>query len=112
MMRSNLLGRRALAAFVVLASLSATRGGTATITDPAEPPPHITADNWYWGPANSWSWHNTRRIFPTANISRGSGAATSLPRAPRDLSAIAFDDPISHRRMTVGEMLANTHTDG
>ena len=23
----------------------------------------VTAANWYWGPANRWSWHNTRRIF-------------------------------------------------
>src|SRR3984957_5496350 len=33
----------------------------------------VTATNWYWGPGNRWSWHPTRRIFPTAQVHRGNG---------------------------------------
>jgi len=77
-----------------------------------EPVPHITADNWYWGPANRWSWMNTRRLFPSANLSRGSGPVAALPQAHQDLSNITFDDPISHSRLTVAKMLESTYTDG
>src|SRR5580693_8802159 len=63
----------------------------------------VTAANWYWGPANRWSWHNTRRIFPTAQVSRGTGPAAALARADRELSKIAFTDAVTHKPMTVAQ---------
>jgi CubicO group peptidase (beta-lactamase class C family) len=72
----------------------------------------VTPANWYWGPANRWSWHNTRRIFPTAQVSRGSGPVAPLGSADRDLTQITFSDPVSHKSMTVAEMLDGTYTDG
>jgi CubicO group peptidase (beta-lactamase class C family) len=72
----------------------------------------VDASNWYWGPANRWSWHNTRRIFPTAQIGRGSGSPAPLMRADRDLSTVSFLDPVTHRSMTVAQMLDATYTDG
>jgi CubicO group peptidase (beta-lactamase class C family) len=72
----------------------------------------VTAANWYWGPANRWSWHNTRRIFPTAQVSRGTGPAAALAHADRDLTKITFTDPVTHQSMTVEEMLDATYTDG
>jgi CubicO group peptidase (beta-lactamase class C family) len=72
----------------------------------------VTAANWYWGPANRWSWHNTRRIFPTAQVSRGSGPVTTLARTDRDLAKVTFTDPVTHKSMTVAEMLDSTYTDG
>jgi CubicO group peptidase (beta-lactamase class C family) len=72
----------------------------------------INVANWYWGPANQWSWHHTRRLFPSENISRGTGPVSVLENAPRDVSNISFDDPVSKRRMTIGEMLQTTYTDG
>jgi CubicO group peptidase (beta-lactamase class C family) len=72
----------------------------------------VSAANWYWGPANRWSWHNTRRIFPTAQISRGSGPVVVLEHSDRDLTKITFTDPVTHHSMTVAEMLDGTYTDG
>jgi CubicO group peptidase (beta-lactamase class C family) len=76
----------------------------------------INAANWYWGPANQWSWHNTRRIFPTAQVSRGAGPLTQLaapePNTKLDLSKITFTDPVNKKPMTVADMLDATYTDG
>ena len=72
----------------------------------------VTAANWYWGPANRWSWHNTRRIFPSAQVSRGDGPAAAFTHAERDLTQITFTDPVTHHSMTVAEMLDATYTDG
>ena len=72
----------------------------------------INATNWYWGPANTWSWHNTRRIFPTAGISRGAGPVTPLLHNDRELSSIFFTDPTSQKPMSVPAMLDRTFTDG
>ena len=74
--------------------------------------PDISAANWYWGPANRWSWHNTRRIFPTAQIGRGNGPVAPLVHSYRDLSTINFIDPVTHKSMTVAEALDATSTDG
>jgi CubicO group peptidase (beta-lactamase class C family) len=74
--------------------------------------PDVTAANWYWGPGNRWSWHNTRRIFPTAQIGRGSGPVAALAHADRDLTKVTFTDPVTHKSMTVAEMLDATYTDG
>src|ERR1700734_1485999 len=74
-------------------------------------PPDVTAANWYWGPVNRWSWHNTRRIFPTAQVSRGDGPVTPFAQANRDLTKITFTDPVTHKSMTIAEMLDATYTD-
>src|ERR1700684_213439 len=90
-----------------LSAVPATQPVAVTAT-----PADVTAANWYWGPANRWSWHNTRRIFPTAQVSRGSGPVAALAHADRDLSKITFADPVTHQSMTVAEMLDATYTDG
>ena len=72
----------------------------------------VTAANWYWGPANRWSWHNTRRIFPTAQVGRGSGPVVALEHVDRDLTQISFYDLATRKSMTVAEMLDATFTDG
>jgi CubicO group peptidase (beta-lactamase class C family) len=74
--------------------------------------PDVSAANWYWGPANRWSWHHTRRIFPSAQVRRGNGPVAALARADRDLTKISFTDPVTHQSMTVAEMLDATYTDG
>ncbi len=73
--------------------------------------PEVTARNWYWGPANRWSWHNSRRLFPTARIGHGDGAPVELPEAPQELGGISFFDPVAARETTVAEMLDRTDTD-
>jgi len=83
------------------------------VAQPAEvDPSNITAANWYWGPANRWSWRNTRRIFPTDRVGRGDGPVAPLAREERDLSGVAFTDPITQKKMTVAQMLDATYTDG
>jgi CubicO group peptidase (beta-lactamase class C family) len=83
----------------------------STSTIPFDPS-NISPANWYWGPANQWSWHNTRRIFPTAQISRGKGPIVALAQENFDLSKILFNDPITKKPMTVADMLSATYTDG
>jgi CubicO group peptidase (beta-lactamase class C family) len=79
-------------------------------------PSAIGPGNWYWGPANRWSWHNTRRIFPTARVSRGEGAVVPLTHSDQtlkhDLDTVTFKDPVTQKKMTVSEMLDSTYTDG
>jgi CubicO group peptidase (beta-lactamase class C family) len=71
-----------------------------------------TLANWYWGPNNRWSWHNMRRLFPTARVGRGDGPAVALGAAPKELGTISFLDPVSGQNMTVAQMLDATDTDG
>jgi len=93
----------------------------AQTTSPLAPsteldPSGIDATNWYWGPNNRWSWHNTRRIFPSAQVARGLGAVTPLVPAEvapkHDLSTVKFKDPGTQKNMTVDQMLDATYTDG
>jgi len=56
------------------------------------------------------AWHNTRRIFPTAQVSRGNGPVAALARADRDLTKITFTDPATRKSVTVAEMLDATYT--
>jgi CubicO group peptidase (beta-lactamase class C family) len=93
-------------------SFSAASAGDPGSASSAAPVPDVTAANWYWGPGNRWSWHNTRRIFPTAQVSRGTGPVAALARADRELSKIAFTDAVTHKPMTVAQMLDTTYTDG
>jgi CubicO group peptidase (beta-lactamase class C family) len=89
----------------------------ANTQQPAEADPSaITPANWYWGPANRWSWHNTRSLFPTAQVGRGAGPATTLPPGEipgdKDLLKIKFNDPVTQKSMNVANMLDSTFTDG
>jgi CubicO group peptidase (beta-lactamase class C family) len=107
--------KRLLSATTITAACLAFRstavaqaGGTQL--DPSE----IGPANWYWGPANQWSWHNTRRIFPSAQVGRGSGPVAPLPHEDHnlDLTKIVFVDPETHKSTTVAQMLEATYTDG
>jgi CubicO group peptidase (beta-lactamase class C family) len=77
----------------------------------AAPAPAINAKNWYWAPGNRWSYKNTRRIFPSAEIRRGDGPVSKLEYAVRDIDGIKFPHPVTKTSMTVGEMYAQTDTD-
>jgi CubicO group peptidase (beta-lactamase class C family) len=73
--------------------------------------PDITSANWYWGPGNRWSYRNTRRIFPSADIPRGDGPVVRLAHRLRDLDDITFTHPTSGVTMSIREMYAATDTD-
>ena len=70
----------------------------------------VTLGNWQEPPFNRWAFQHIRELIPTVRISRGDGRPRSLPRAERDLSGLPFRS--GDRELTVGEMLADTHTDG
>ena len=71
----------------------------------------VTKENWYWGPGNRWAWRNMRRLFPTARVGCGSGAASVLPDARQDLGEITYKRPSDGAQATIADMLATTHTD-
>jgi hypothetical protein len=81
----------------------------------AGPPPFgprslVTLANWLEPPFNRWSFQHVRELIPTARIPRGGGPIWRLPRAERDLSGIRFGAGTDES--TVGELLAQTYTDG
>ncbi len=71
------------------------------------------ADGSAWAfPRTRWAFSHMRELFPTANVSRGAGAAAALPKAQRDdLDSVAFTT-LDGRMMTWGESLAANYTDG
>lgn len=71
----------------------------------------IDMSRWDKGPDCRWAFQHISEIIPTANISRGSGASTELPRATRDLSGLVFETA-DGKQATVKQMLAATYTDG
>jgi CubicO group peptidase (beta-lactamase class C family) len=70
----------------------------------------VTLGNWQDPPFNRWAFQHIRELIPTARISPGDGGPRQLPRAERDLSGLVFRS--GDRDLTVGEMLAETYTDG
>jgi CubicO group peptidase (beta-lactamase class C family) len=79
------------------------------------PPPFpagslVTLANWQDPPFNRWAFQHVRELVPTARISRGAGPVRRLGRAEQDLSALRFVS--GDREWTVGEMLAESYTDG
>lgn len=77
---------------------------------PFPPGSLVTLANWQDPPFNRWSFQHIRELIPTARISRGSGPTRRLPRAEQDLSGIGYRS--GERDLTVGEMLAQSYTDG
>lgn len=86
--------------------------GCASASTPAATAPQIDVSNWYWGPGNHWSYQHMRRIFPTAEVSRGRGPVAELPYAIRDVDDIVFAHPRTRVPMTIAEMVLATDTDG
>jgi hypothetical protein len=62
-------------------------------------------------PELRWAWSNIRQLVPTVNVWRGTGPASALPRAERDIGqsrSITLDG----RPMTFDQMLQETYADG
>jgi CubicO group peptidase (beta-lactamase class C family) len=78
---------------------------------PPFPPGSLaTLANWQDPPFNRWAFQHVRELIPTARVSRGHGRPRRLSRAERDLDGLRFRS--GERELTVGEMLAETYTDG
>ena len=50
----------------------------------------ITLANWRQHPFSRWAFQNVRQILPTAEVWRGTGAASVLETAPLELGSLAF----------------------
>jgi CubicO group peptidase (beta-lactamase class C family) len=134
--RSVVFQRTAVAAAFTLLAVNTSYAQTpapAALPDPAAtsvdalgwmkgfpPPPdkQITFDNPAGGvfPRTRWSFSHVRETVPTANVWRGSGAASPLPSAPRnDIEAVTFK-PLgsagSEETVTFAQMIPRTYTDG
>jgi CubicO group peptidase (beta-lactamase class C family) len=70
----------------------------------------VTLANWQEPPFNRWAFQHVSELIPVARISRGTGPPWKLPYRRRDLTGLQFR--AGGRDMTVGELLAETYTDG
>ena len=62
-------------------------------------------------PNTRWAFSHIRELVPTANVSRGEGAVTPLPRAERDLGNVAITT-MDGKAITFNDALQLTYTDG
>ncbi|SMH37995.1 serine hydrolase domain-containing protein [Mesorhizobium australicum] len=75
---------------------------------PSMVPPRI---DWDRPPWNRWSFQYIREILPTVEVWKGSGHASRLPRAERDLDMLAVRT-VSGASSTLADLLDETFTDG
>lgn len=77
------------------------------------PPPEKRPDlsNWDLAPFNRWSFMNIRNLFPTVDVKSDRTRVRDLPAAPRDLTAIRFEDH-QGRKISLEDYLQGSYTDG
>ena len=87
-------------------------------SDPRPPimqgsPPSMIVPRLDWDrpPWNRWAFQHIREIVPTVEVWRGNGHRRPLPRAERDLDALAVEDSMG-RPATLAALLDETYTDG
>jgi CubicO group peptidase (beta-lactamase class C family) len=81
------------------------------LRDPRHPgAPIIPRASWDLGPYNRWTFQNVRDLTPTTRVWRGTGQPSNLGEAPDDIENIRFNH--DGKEWTVGEVLAETFTDG
>ncbi len=83
----------------------------------APPPPdkiiRFEDGSFFRFPQWRWSFSHWRELFPTANVSRGTGPVSALPRALRtDLDAITFTPIDGTQTMSWEQSLGANYTDG
>jgi len=78
---------------------------------PAAEAAQVTLANWRVAPFNRWAFHHVREIVPSAVIARDRARHWRLSRSIAAVERIAFDAP-DRSRVSVGEMLRTTYTDG
>lgn len=69
----------------------------------------VTLANWRTRPFNSWSFHNVRRLLPTANIP-ASGHGVPLDSSLEDIMQTEFEG-LNGELTTLHRALKTTHTD-
>ena len=76
-------------------------------------PPRLVPPRMDWDrpPWNRWSFQHIRELLPTVEVWKGPGHASRLPRAERDLDALAVADSAG-RPSTLLDHLDESYTDG
>ena len=82
-----------------------TLGGVAAV------PPAPTLDQWQSPQHLAWSMQNIATFLPVGIIARGP-RVTEFAYVPQDLTALPVAHPWEERSATLGEIMADTHTDG
>jgi CubicO group peptidase (beta-lactamase class C family) len=67
-------------------------------------------DGWDRAPWNRWSFQHVREMVPTAEVWRGRGQPSPLPRAPRHIDDIRFESGKGEK--SIAQFLQDTYTDG
>ncbi len=87
-------------------------------SDPRPPimlgsPPRLVPPRMDWDrpPWNRWSFQHIRELLPTVEVWKGPGHASRLPRAERELDALAVADSAG-RPSTLLDHLDESYTDG
>ena len=130
MKRTNRFAATATAVALALAALPQAPTFAAEVPDAAQsdpvalgwmqgspPPPDKTirvADGSFFKfPQQRWSLSHWRELFPTRNVSRGTGPVAPLPAGkPADLDGLTFKPIGSDQTMTWAESLGANYTDG
>jgi hypothetical protein len=130
MKRTNRFAATATAVALALTALPQASTFAAEIPDAAQsdpvalgwmqgspPPPDKTirvADGSFFKfPQQRWSLSHWRELFPTRNVSRGTGPVAPLPAGkPADLDGLTFKPIGSDQTMTWAESLGANYTDG
>lgn len=76
-------------------------------------PPSLVVPKLEWDrpPWNRWAFQNVRQILPTAEVWRGRGPVSVLPRDDRDLDGLAVAS-LDGSETTLAGLLDETYTDG
>jgi CubicO group peptidase (beta-lactamase class C family) len=77
---------------------------------PFPPESRATLANWQQPPFNRWAFQHVRELIPTARIARADGDGWPLARDERDIAGLRYRS--GDRVLTIGQMLAETYTDG
>lgn len=75
-------------------------------------PPDLTLANWQSPEQLHWAFQHMADFLPVAAISRGTGPVAELPPEPTALAELPFYDATHARQTTVGDVMAETVTDG
>lgn len=67
-------------------------------------------DGWDRAPWNRWSFQHVREMVPTAEVWRGRGDPSSLPRRPQNLDGILYKSEAGEKN--IAQFLETTFTDG
>ncbi|MDY0871771.1 serine hydrolase domain-containing protein [Dongia rigui] len=80
------------------------------MTTAAPHSPRIPRADWDRPPHNRWAFHHIREILPTAEVWRGSGPVSALPRRPFRLDDVRFQ--AARGELTIRQFLDDSFTDG